>query len=109
MEQSGPLTRLSGLRPLDSGRYRLNGTIRDLMAPVYDGGQTGFTHDDLDDVRIVSSDFPTAGLYLPGERTAITLGPVIVLLPNLYEALFASSNNGVTYSDFLTDPAVCQT
>lgn len=83
--------------------------IRDLTAPIYNGGATGFSYDDMDNVTIVSSDFPTAGLYLPGARSAITLGPVIVLNATLYDALFSSSNSGVTYSDFLTNNAVCQT
>ncbi len=81
--------------------------IRALTDPIYDGGATGFSYDDLDGVKIVSSDFPTAGLYLPGERAAITLGPVIVLKAKWYDALFGSGNSGVTYEDFLTDLDVC--
>jgi slime mold repeat-containing protein len=81
--------------------------IRDLVAPIYNGGATGFSHDDLDNVKVVSSDFPTAGFYLPGDRLAITLGPVIVLKAKYYDALFKDSNGGVAYSDFLTSPSVC--
>jgi hypothetical protein len=81
--------------------------IRQLIAPTYDGGATGFSHDDLANVKVVSSDFPTAGIYLPGNRLAITLGPVIILKAKYYEALFKDSNSGVTYSSFLTSSAVC--
>jgi Dictyostelium (slime mold) repeat len=81
--------------------------IQQLVAPIYDGGATGFSYDDLDDMKIVSSDFPTAGLYLPGTRLAITLGPVIVLQAKYYDALFQGSNSGVDYAAYLTNPATC--
>lgn len=81
--------------------------IRALTAPVYDGGATGINYDQMDSVKIVSSDFPTGGFYLPGDRLAITLGPVIVMKAPFYKALFADSNSGVTYQDFLTNPSVC--
>lgn len=81
--------------------------IRELVAPIYDGGATGFSHDDLEDIKIVSSDFPTAGFYLPGNRLAITLGPVVVLQAKYYDALFKGSNEGVGYAAFLTSGSVC--
>jgi hypothetical protein len=80
--------------------------IRDLTAPVYDGGATGFSYADMDDVKIVSSSFPTAGFYLPGDRAAITLGPVIVMKSDIYDALFAGANSGVSYAAFLTSTSV---
>jgi hypothetical protein len=83
--------------------------VRQLTANIYDGGDTGFSYDDLDDVKIVSSEFPTAAFWLPPPRVAITLGPVVVLQKKYYDALFSSANAGVSYSRFLTDPEVCQT
>jgi hypothetical protein len=80
--------------------------IRTLVQPVYDGGDTGFAFSDMEGVKVVSSAMPTAGLYLPGDRLAITLGPVIVIKSDMYDALFSAANANVTFSDFLTNPSI---
>jgi hypothetical protein len=82
--------------------------VRKVTESVYDGGATGFSYADLDGVNIVSSDSPTAGFYLPGsDRMAITMGPVIIMRAKYYDALFAASNAGVTFEQFVADPGVC--
>lgn len=82
--------------------------VRNMTQPVYDGGATGFSYADLDGIKIVSSASPTAGTYLPGDRLAITLGPVIVLKSKFYDALFSGTNSQRTYAQLLTDPSVCE-
>lgn len=92
-----------------AGRYapgNVQDLIRALTQPVYDGGSTGFAYADMEGVKIVSSSLPTAGMYLPGDRLAITLGPVIVLRSDLYDAVFSANNSNVSYADFLTNSSV---
>jgi hypothetical protein len=80
--------------------------IRALTDATYDGGDTGFSYDDLDSVTIVSSDFPTAGVYLQDSANAITMGEVIILRAKFYDALFGSQSD-TTYTEFLSDASVC--
>jgi hypothetical protein len=80
--------------------------IRALTDAVYDGGATGFAYEDLDEVTIVSSDFPTAGVYLKDNANAITMGDVIIMKATFYDALFGSQSD-TSYAEFLTDTTVC--
>jgi hypothetical protein len=82
--------------------------IRDLTAPMYNGGVGNgiANYADMDNVRLISSDFPTAEPYLVGPRLAITMGPVIIMKPEIINPLFDAANNGVDYTKFLTDPSV---
>ena len=82
----------------------LNIIISDLVSPVYNNGLTGFAFSDMQNVKIASSDFPTAGNLLPGGRLAITLGPVIVLRSDFYNALTDPANAGITTNDLLNQP-----
>ena len=78
--------------------------ISDLVSPVYNNGATGFAFSDMQNVKIASSDFPTAGNLLPGGRLAITQGPVIVLRSDFYNALTDPANAGITTNDLLNQP-----
>jgi hypothetical protein len=80
--------------------------IADLVSPVYDGGATGFSFADLQNVKIVSSDLPAAGKFIPSSRLAITLGPVIVVRSDLYNALTDPANAGITTNALLNQPVV---
>jgi hypothetical protein len=79
--------------------------IADLISPVYeDGGLAGFQFSDMQNVKIVSSDFPTAQIFLPAGREAITLGPVIILSADIYNALFDPAHAGMTTNQLLNLP-----
>jgi hypothetical protein len=80
--------------------------LADLVSPIYDGGVRGFSFADMQNVKIVSSDFPTAGQWLFGNRGAITLGQVVILRSDLYEALVDPANANVTFNDLLTQKVV---
>jgi hypothetical protein len=75
--------------------------VADLVSPIYDGGVTGFAFDDMTQVKVVSSDFPTASFFLPTGRPAITLGPVIVMRADVYNVLFDPANAGATTNQVL--------
>jgi hypothetical protein len=77
--------------------------LRYLITPVYDGGFTGFAYSDMDIVHIVPQRMPTAGIYLPSDKAAITLGKVVILENSLYDALVASSNAAITGPDLIAN------
>jgi len=80
--------------------------IADLVSPIYNNGATGFAFTDMQNVKIVSSDLPTASKLLPGGRLAITLGPVIVVRADLYNALTDPANAGITTNQLLNQSVV---
>jgi hypothetical protein len=51
--------------------------------------------------RLRRSARPTAGIYLPSDKAAITLGKVVILENSLYDALVASSNAAITGPDLI--------
>jgi hypothetical protein len=81
----------------------VNDIIRYLIAPVYDGGFTGFAYADMSVVHIVPQRMPTASVYLQPDKAAITLGKVVIIKNELYDALVAPANAAVTGPDMITN------
>lgn len=76
--------------------------IHHFVEPIYDGGVSGFAYADMDTVKIVPQRMPTAGIYLQSDKAAITLGKVVIMRNDLYDALVAPENAGVDWAQFLT-------
>jgi hypothetical protein len=84
--------------------------ITALIQPLYDGGLNGFKWSDMQSAEITSSSMPSARFFgLGAYRSAITLGPVIVLEKDYYDAIVSAANANVIYADFLTSAAVSDT
>jgi hypothetical protein len=64
-------------------------------------GLESFTSRDVHDIRIISSTEPDASLYLLEGVAAITLGPVIVVQDEHFQALVHATNNAVTLENML--------
>jgi hemolysin type calcium-binding protein len=75
--------------------------IEHFVEPVYDGGVSGFAYADMGLFHVVPQGMPTAGIYLQADKAAITLGRVVILENDLYDALVASANASVDWSTFL--------
>jgi hypothetical protein len=76
-----------------------------IKALVSQGGSNGVSFEDIENVKIVSSDLPTADFFLVGDTHAITLGPVIVVRADLYNIIFDPANTGFTTNALLNMPA----
>jgi hypothetical protein len=64
-------------------------------------GLKSFTSRDVHDIRIISSTEPDASLYLLEGTTAITLGPVIVVQDEHFQALVNATGSEVTLENML--------
>ena len=77
---------------------------QDIIAALISADNSGFSIEDMQNVKIVRSDLPTASMFLIGNTHAITLGPVIVVRAELYNIIFDPANARFTTNDLLNMP-----
>jgi hypothetical protein len=78
--------------PLESTKLEL----RELVAPLYDHGDRGYSFGDIDSVTLVPASFGNAALYLR-DAAGVTVSNVVILKDEHYQALF---NAGTSLDDF---------
>ena len=72
--------------------------LKELVEPVYDHGQTGFSYSDIDNIKIISKADEQASWYFTDDYGAVTLGPVVVFTASNYDIL-VDPENTYTYED----------
>lgn len=65
--------------------------LNQIIEPVYNGGQTGYTYDDVNNIKIVNENKNYLTRFWM-QKGAITLGPVIVLTDADYNNLMSAGN-----------------
>jgi hypothetical protein len=73
--------------------------VKALVAPIYDGGASGFNHSDLDGMRIISSSDWNGQMYLQGAANAITLGQLVVVKSSIYDLIMNQTISSSLYDN----------
>ena len=62
--------------------------LKEIIAPVYDYGNTGYGHEDIRNIKIINrSRNRNTELWLPSDKAGITLGRIVILKDDVYNQL----------------------
>jgi hypothetical protein len=67
--------------------------LLEITSPFRFNGTAAYGDDQLDNVRIISGDAPTASLYLNGDAHAITLGSLVIIKDVSFQTLVDAQNS----------------